>query len=246
MSGPEHLEHAPGAGAEIKQRAKRLVGKRGADRILHRFVGDVQLADAIPFRGMRAEISLRGGGARLPYGSEPVAIARDRLVGRIEALDQRARNFGAPAMFGQPEEGPGALAETLDQAGFSQQLEVARDARLRLAQDIGEVGDGQLGLGKEGQHAQARFLARCLERRIEGIKPKLAGIGHRILEIGRLWAVSHHIKISLYVETPSASPLWQASRGLVSDRFAPEGLVPGPSFCCSWLKARVSRAKEQI
>ncbi len=77
--GPEHFEHAPGAGAEIEQRAERLVGKRRADRVLHRFVGDVQLADAIPFRGMRAEISLRGGGARLPHRGEPLAVARDGL-----------------------------------------------------------------------------------------------------------------------------------------------------------------------
>jgi len=37
----EHLEHASGAGAEIEQRAKRFVSERGADRTLHRFVGDV-------------------------------------------------------------------------------------------------------------------------------------------------------------------------------------------------------------
>ncbi len=100
-------------------------------------------------------------------------------IGRIEALDQRARNFRAAAVLGQPEERPGALAEALDQPGFGQQLEMARDARLRLAQDVGEVGDGQFGLGQQRQHAQPRLLARRLERRVEGIETELAGAGHR-------------------------------------------------------------------
>jgi len=55
---------------------------------------------------------------------------------------------------------------------------MTRNARLRLTQDVGEVGDGQLGLGKQGQDAQARFFPRRLERRVEGIKTKLAGAAH--------------------------------------------------------------------
>ena len=47
---------------------------------------------------------------------------------------------------------------------------MARDARLRLAQDLGEVGDGQLGLGQQRQDAQARVLAGRLERRVEGVE----------------------------------------------------------------------------
>ena len=60
----EQFEHAAGAGAEIQQRTERLVGERCADRLLDRRVGDVQLADAVPFGGVRAEIGLRRGGAR--------------------------------------------------------------------------------------------------------------------------------------------------------------------------------------
>ena len=76
-------------------------------------------------------------------------------------------------MLGQPEEGPGALAEALDQPGFGQQLEMARDARLRLAQDVGEVGDGQLGLGEQRQDAQPRVLARRPQRVMHGLKGQL-------------------------------------------------------------------------
>ena len=56
---------------------------------------------------------------------------------------------------------------------------MARDARLRLAQDVGEVGDGQLGLGQQRQHAQARLLAGRLEGGVEGIEAELGAGGHR-------------------------------------------------------------------
>ena len=65
--GAEQFEHAPGAGAEIEQRAERLVGERIGDRAFDCGVGDVQLADAIPFGGVGAEIFLRGGCARLAH-----------------------------------------------------------------------------------------------------------------------------------------------------------------------------------
>ena len=96
----------------------------------------------------------------------------------IEAVDERARDVSAAAMFGQPEECPRALAEALDQPCFDQQLEVPRDARLRLAQDVGEIGNGQLGFGQQGQHAQASLLAGRLERRVEGIETELAAAVH--------------------------------------------------------------------
>ena len=40
-------------------------------------------------------------------------------------IDERARYGRAIAVLRQSKEGPGALAETLDQTGFSQQLEMA-------------------------------------------------------------------------------------------------------------------------
>ena len=158
-----------------------LLGERCADRLLDRVIGDVQLADAVPFGGVGAEISLRRGGARCAHRGEPLAVARDRRIGRIEPLEQRARHLGAAAMLGQAEEGPGALAEALDQAGLGQQPEMTRDARLRLAQDVGQIGDGQFGFRQQRQHAQARLLAGRLEGRVEGVEAELglAGHGHR-------------------------------------------------------------------
>ena len=39
-----------------------------------------------------------------------------------------------------------------------------RDARLRLAQDLGEVGDRQVRFGEQREHAQARALPGGTQR----------------------------------------------------------------------------------
>ena len=136
MSRAEQFEHAPGAGAEIEQRADRPIGERGLDRALDRRVGDVQAADAVPFGGVLAEIGLRGGRARGAHGGEPPAVAQHHRVGRIEPPDQRLRDVGDAAALAEAIERPAPLAEAIDQPGFGQQLQMSRDARLRLAQDL--------------------------------------------------------------------------------------------------------------
>ena len=55
----------------------------------------------------------------------------------------------------------------LDQSGFGEQLEMARDARLRLAQDFGQIGDGQFGLGEQRKDAQPRGLGRRPQCRMD-------------------------------------------------------------------------------
>ena len=47
---------------------------------------------------------------------------------------------------------------------------MAGDARLRLGQDRREVLHGELGLGEESQHADARRLARRLQSADQGIE----------------------------------------------------------------------------
>ena len=81
-------------------------------------------------------------------------------------------------MLGKAEEGPGAFPEALDEASFGQQLQMARDARLRLSQDVGQVGDGQFGFGQKRQDAQARLLAGRLEGGVEGIEAQRTARTH--------------------------------------------------------------------
>ncbi len=145
----EEFEHAAGAGAEIEQRTDRLIAERGADRRFDRGVGDVQLADAVPFGGMAAKIILRGGGARGAHGGEPLAVAGDDRIVGVEPRDQGAGDVGGAAALAEAKESPRSFAVALDQSGFGQEPQMAGKARLRLAQDCGQVGDRQFGLGDQ-------------------------------------------------------------------------------------------------
>jgi hypothetical protein len=165
--GPDQFEHPAGAGAEIEERAKWRAGERGADLGLDGFIGHVQLADAVPLRRMAAEIGLRGRRPLRPHGGEPLAVAGDGGVVGIEPADQLARELGAAAMLAEAEERPRAFAKPLHQSGFRQELEMAGNARLRLAQNIGEIGDRQLGLGQERQDTQAGRFAGGLQGTVE-------------------------------------------------------------------------------
>ena len=160
--GGEQFEHAAGAGAEIEQRTDRLIGQRRADGLFDGGVGDMEFADAVPFRGMPAEIILRGGGAGGAHGGQALAVAGDDRIVGIEPRDQRAGDVGAAAALAETEEGPRAFAEALDQAGFGEKPQMPRQPRLRLAQDFGEVRHRQFGLGQQHQDAQPGGFARRL------------------------------------------------------------------------------------
>ena len=114
----EQFEHASGTGAEIQQRADRLVGERGANRRFDRGIGDVQLADPVPFGGVAAEIILRRCGAGGTYRGKPLAVARDDRIVGVEARDQSAGDIGGVAVLAEAEERPRTLAMPLNQAGF--------------------------------------------------------------------------------------------------------------------------------
>ena len=68
------------------------------------------------------------------------------------------------AALGGQKEDPGALAMALDEAAFEQQLKMARDTRLRLAEDGDEFADRQFRLGEQGEQAQPRRFAGRGER----------------------------------------------------------------------------------
>src|SRR5580700_8163791 len=57
----EEFEHAASAGAEIEKRTDGLFAKCATDSVFDGGVGDVQLADAVPFGGVPPEVILCGG-----------------------------------------------------------------------------------------------------------------------------------------------------------------------------------------
>ena len=186
----EQLQHAAGAGAEIEQRADRLVGERAADRFFHGGIGDMKFSDAVPLGGVPAEIILCRGGARGAHRGEPLAVAGDDRVVGIEPRDHRARDVGGAAALAQTEERPRAFAEALDQAGLGEEAQMPRKAGLRLAQNLGEVRDRQLGLGDQRQNAQAGGFACGLEHGGQGWKGEGFGVHGSATRLD--------IKISLY------------------------------------------------
>ncbi len=84
----------------------------------------------------------------------------------------------------------------LDEARLRQQLQMARDARLRLAENGDEFGDRQLGFGEQGEKAQARRLAGSGQRVEHGVEGC-------VLRHGSLLQTRHlrlYMHISLYVK----------------------------------------------
>ena len=164
----EQFEHAAGAGAEIEQRADAAVADQGEDRRLDALLGRVHGADAVPVAGALGEI---GGGLlapRLARHFEPRAVGGQRRVVAVDARDQIARQRAAA--FGEAEERPGAFALALGEPRVDEQLQMARDARLRLAEDGDELADRQFGLAEQPEQAQPRHFARRFEAREQGVE----------------------------------------------------------------------------
>ncbi len=171
----EELEHPPGAGSEVEHRAVRLAGQGGDDRLLDPLVGDVQAADPVPAGGVPGEVlprRLRPLGA---HRAQPLAVVGDRRVGGVEVGQRPADDASARPDVGEAEERPRPLRRAGHQAGLGEQLEVARDARLRLAQDLGEVRHGELGLGQQRQDPQPGRLPGRLQGLVEGVERQAWG-----------------------------------------------------------------------
>ncbi len=168
--GREQFEHSSGAGAEIQQRADRLVGERGVNLLFDGSVCDVQVADAVPLGGVTAKIILRRRGARAAHRGKPFAVARDDRVARVKVRDQAVGNIRGAAVLAEPKECPRAFAEALDQAGFGEETQMPRKPRLGLPKDFGEVGDGQFGFREQRQNTQPRGFTGGFERARQSLK----------------------------------------------------------------------------
>ena len=166
----QQLEQPAGAGAEVEHRLERPLADDPADRRLDRTVGRVQRADLVPAGGIGREI---GGRPLLPLaldGAQPFEVALDLRVAVMDARHQRVDEFARGIIVRQPEECPRTFLVAADQPGLEQQLEMPRHARLRLVEDLGEVGDGEVAARQQRQDAQpAGFGGRlqCIYHRVE-------------------------------------------------------------------------------
>ena len=100
------------------------------------------------------------------------------MVRAVERLEQGSEDRSRRTMVCKVEERPRALAVTLDEPGLHKELEVPRDARLRLPEDVGEVGHGELTLAQQGEHAEASLLGSRPQHRQDLVEIGRARFGH--------------------------------------------------------------------
>jgi tRNA-Thr(GGU) m(6)t(6)A37 methyltransferase TsaA len=202
----EQFEHASGAGPEVEERAHGRARERRNNRFLDRFVRHLKIADPVPLGGVATEIALRSGGASGAYRGQPLTIACKRRVREIEPRNKLAREVGGPTALTEPEEGPGAFPEAIDQPRFHHEAQMTRNARLRLAKNGGEIGDGELRLTEQHKNAQPGRLAGGFERGIEALKRQLGRYRHFGGNPSRpgTRVLAGYIKVSLYVQAANS------------------------------------------
>ena len=162
---PEQLDHPPGPGADVDQPAERALAKRAVDRALDLAFGDMERTDLVPDLGMAGEIAAGGFGPLGADGLGARGVGSEQRPGRRvgPVVDQREHRLDLVGV-GQGQEHPAALLAPLEHAGIGEDLQVARDARLALAEHLRQLADRQLH-----QPQQARRCAAASGRRAPGI-----------------------------------------------------------------------------
>ena len=131
------------------------------ERRLDPLLRSMQRANPVPVRRLLGEIGRGLLAPRLARGLEPDPVGAERRVGGVEPADEVAGE-GA-ALVGEAEERPGPLALPGGEARLDQQLQMARDARLGLAEDRDQLADRELRLVEQAEDPEPRLLARRLE-----------------------------------------------------------------------------------
>ena len=100
-----------------------------------------------------------------------IAASRCRSSAIVCVVARRTRppDSGAsrlPALArAEPIKYPTPLAEPVEQPGLAEQLQMARDARLALPEDLRQFGNGQLARGRTAPEPQPGRLGRGTQRR---------------------------------------------------------------------------------
>ena len=181
----EQFDHPAGAGADVDEAAERPLAKRAIDRALDLALGDVERADLVPDLGVAGEIAVGSLGA---LGADRFG---PRRVGGEQCLRRRrppsssisANSGSTRSGLGEGQEHPAAFLAPLENSGIGEDLEMARDARLALAENLRKLADRQLHQPQKREDAQPRRIGKRLE-----------AIGKREASQSR----DKDIKISLY------------------------------------------------
>ena len=97
-------------------------------------------------------------GPDFEHAPHALEIAGERRVAGVELLEQQPDQPASLRLTRDAVVHPVLLAEPLEQAAVVEQLEVARDPRLALAEDLRQLRDRELAAGQHGQQPQPRRL----------------------------------------------------------------------------------------
>jgi hypothetical protein len=100
------------------------------------------------------------GLTRLPDVIESVPVCREgRGITGCEN-SQKIRELRTFSAIGRPVEYPAAFLESLKQICFAEQLQVPRNARLALPENLRQLGNRELGFAQEQDQAKPGRIAR--------------------------------------------------------------------------------------
>ncbi len=114
----------------------------------------MQPAQAVPLRRHVLEVGGGGLGAAHAHLLEPPEIPRELAVARGQQVHEGASEGRALAGLVDAVEHRDAFAVTLQQPRLDQELQVARDARLALPEDLDELRDAELRVSAEREQPQ--------------------------------------------------------------------------------------------
>ena len=167
----EEFRHSPGAGADIEQATERLAAERLGEFGFDRIVGRMQASQFVPVMRVVGEIGLCRAFAVLADFGEFAAVLcaflgeiavrglrLDEQVGDCPAQRRRLARTGAGT-----QEHPAALAAALGKAGVAQYPDVARDARLALAEHLRDFAHRKLHRAEQAHDPEARGVGKGAE-----------------------------------------------------------------------------------
>ena len=173
-AGRQQLQHAPGAGADVQQPAQLRAGQQGQQCGLHIGGGQAERPHLVPIGALAAEGV--GGDAR-PLRQDAggaAAVGGQHGIVLRQAGEQVQHGCGAgQGVGGEGEPDVRALPDPVQQAGVAQQLEVAGQAWLALAEDLGELHDAERAAGGERKQSQPGGFgagAQGGEERLHGLR----------------------------------------------------------------------------
>ena len=152
-AGGQHFQHAAGAGADIEQVPG--LGDRGKQRLFHRVRRQFQRPHLVPI-GTGAAKTLRSFACAFgEHAGGLAAIGFERGIVGWQAGDQLA---GEIAVGAGREREPDirSFPHPIQQVAFDQEFQVAGQARLRLAEDFGELHHAKRTARRQRQQTQSR------------------------------------------------------------------------------------------